>query len=386
LRNRLTLLASMAMACIAAPLGAQRVPDAAIPSEADAPIAYLLDATSGQVLYQREIDRRFMPASITKVMTTFLAFEWIDEGRLLRERIFGVRPETFRQWHRKGSTMFLAEDARVSVDDLLHGVTTVSANDGAVVLAEGAAGSVEDWVAAMNAKAREIGMANSHFGNPNGWMDEGRTFVTARDLGTLAQAMVVRHPTKYRHFVGAQGLEYNGIEQRNHDPITGVVPGADGIKTGYTNQAGFGFLGSAERDGQRLVMVVAGSPGGRERRRAARQFIEWGFRNFDSRVLFAPNARIGTARVQEGGAGTVGLTTPRPLRIAVPRGRDPEISLTISYEGPLQAPVAKGEEVAELVVSIAGMPEHRVPLVAAEEVSEASIVRRVFNAFQSWLG
>ncbi|HCI62017.1 MAG TPA: D-alanyl-D-alanine carboxypeptidase, partial [Erythrobacter sp.] len=230
----------MAMACIAAPLGAQRVPDAAIPSEADAPIAYLLDATSGQVLYQREIDRRFMPASITKVMTTFLAFEWIDEGRLLRERIFGVRPETFRQWHRKGSTMFLAEDARVSVDDLLHGVTTVSANDGAVVLAEGAAGSVEDWVAAMNAKAREIGMANSHFGNPNGWMDEGRTFVTARDLGTLAQAMVVRHPTKYRHFVGAQGLEYNGIEQRNHDPITGVVPGADGIKTGYTNQAGFG--------------------------------------------------------------------------------------------------------------------------------------------------
>ncbi|HBK16779.1 MAG TPA: D-alanyl-D-alanine carboxypeptidase, partial [Erythrobacter sp.] len=304
----------MAMACIAAPLGAQRAPDAAIPSEADAPIAYLLDATSGQILYQREIDRRFMPASITKVMTTFLAFEWIDEGRLLRERIFGVRPETFRQWHRKGSTMFLAEDARVSVDDLLHGVTTVSANDGAVVLAEGAAGSVEDWVAAMNAKAREIGMANSHFGNPNGWMDEGRTFVTARDLGTLAQAMVVRHPTKYRHFVGAQGLEYNGIEQRNHDPITGVVPGADGIKTGYTNQAGFGFLGSAERDGQRLVMVVAGSPGGRERRRAARQFIEWGFRNFDSRVLFAPNARIGTARVQEGGAGTVGLTTPRPLR------------------------------------------------------------------------
>ena len=164
------------------------------------------------------------------------------------------------------------------------------------------------------------------------------------------------------------------------------MPGADGIKTGYTNQAGFGFLGSAERDGQRLVMVVAGSPGGRERRRAARQFIEWGFRNFDSRVLFAQNAHIGTARVQEGGAGTVGLTTRRPLRIAVPRGSDPEISLTISYEGPLQAPVAKGEEVAELVVSIAGMPEHRVPLVAAEEVSEASNVRRVFNAFQSWLG
>ena len=273
--NRMISLAVLATALLAAPLGAQR-PAAvapAIPSEYAAPIAYLLDAGSGQVLYQREIDRRFMPASITKVMTTFLAFEWMEEGRLFPQQVYSVRPETFRTWHRKGSTMFLPADARVTVDDLLHGVTTVSANDGAIVLAEGAAGSVEDWVAAMNAKAREIGMADSHFGNPNGWMDDGKTFVTARDLGTLAQAMVTRHPSKYRHFVGMKELSYNGISQRNHDPISGTVRGADGIKTGYTNQAGFGFLGSAQRDGQRLVMVIGGSPGGRERRDASRQFI-----------------------------------------------------------------------------------------------------------------
>ena len=172
-------LAVLATALLTAPLGAQR-PAAvapAIPSEYAAPIAYLLDAGSGQVLYQREIDRRFMPASITKVMTTFLAFEWMEGGRLFPQQVYSVRPETFRKWHRKGSTMFLPADARVTVDDLLHGVTTVSANDGAIVLAEGAAGSVEDWVAAMNAKAREIGMADSHFGNPNGWMDDGKTFV-----------------------------------------------------------------------------------------------------------------------------------------------------------------------------------------------------------------
>ncbi|WP_247715178.1 D-alanyl-D-alanine carboxypeptidase family protein [Qipengyuania mesophila] len=385
MRNRLISLAALTAALISTPLGAKDAKEPSIPSEDDAPIAYLIDAASGQVLYQRDVDRRFMPASITKVMTTFLAFEWMEEGRLFPQQVYGVRPETFKQWHRKGSTMFLPADARVTVDDLLHGITTVSANDGAVVLAEGAAGTVEDWVAAMNAKAREIGMTNSHYGTPNGWMDEGKTFVTARDLGTLARAMVTRHPSKYRHFVGAKGLKYNGIEQRNHDPISGVVPGADGIKTGFTNQAGYGFLGSAKRNGRRLIMVVAASPTGRARNRAARSFIEWGFKSFDSRTLFANKARIASARVQQGGAAQVGLTARGPVRISVPKGQSPKVSLTLRYEGPLQAPIAKGEEVAELVVSIDGMPEHRVPLVAREEVLKATPVQRVFNALRSWV-
>ncbi|MEX0342612.1 MAG: D-alanyl-D-alanine carboxypeptidase family protein [Erythrobacter sp.] len=385
MRYRLTSLAALTAALLAAPLGAQRSIAPAIPSPSDAPIAYLLDASSGQVLFERDIDRRFMPASITKVMTTFLAFEWMEEGRIFPDQVYGVRPETFRRWSRRGSTMFLPADARVTVDDLVHGVTTVSANDGAVVLAEGAAGSVEDWVAAMNAKAREIGMADSHFGNPNGWMDEGKTFVTARDLGTLARAMVTRHPSKYRHFVGANELEYNGIAQRNHDPISGVVRGADGIKTGYTNQAGFGFLGSAQRDGRRLVMVVAGSPGGRERAQASRSFIEWGFEAFEGRTLFGPETSISSARVQGGSAGRVELEAPGGVRISVPRGSTPEIELTLRYEGPLRAPIAKGEPVAELVVSIAGMPEHRVPLVAREDVHEANPIHRVVNALRSWV-
>ena len=385
MRNRLISLAALTAALISTPLGAKDATEPSIPNEDDAPIAYMIDAASGQVLYQRDVDRRFMPASITKVMTTFLAFEWMEEGRLFPQQVYGVRPETFRQWHRKGSTMFLPADARVTVDDLLHGITTVSANDGAVVLAEGAAGTVEDWVAAMNAKAREIGMTNSHYGTPNGWMDEGRTFVTARDLGTLARAMVSRHPSKYRHFVGAKGLKYNGIEQRNHDPISGVVKGADGIKTGFTNQAGYGFLGSAKRNGRRLIMVVAASPTGRARNRAARSFIEWGFKSFDSRTLFADGARVASARVQQGGAAQVGLAARGPIRISVPKGRSPTVSLTLRYEGPLQAPIAKGEEVAELMVTIDGMPEHRVPLVAREEVLEATPVQRVFNALRSWV-
>lgn len=384
MRRIYTSFFGLALAISAVPLGAKKPIEPAIPSAEDAPIAYLLDATTGQVLFSREIDRRFMPASMTKVMTTFLAFEWMEEGRLFPKQVFTIRPETFRKWHGVGSTMFLPADAHVTVDELVHGVTTVSANDGAIVLAEGAAGSVADWTAAMNAKAREIGMANSHYHTPNGWMDDGQTFVTARDLGTLAQAMVTRHPSKYRHFVGAQGMEYNGIKQRNHDPISGVIKGADGIKTGFTNQAGYGFLGSAERDGRRLIMVVAASPTGRGRNKAARSFIEWGFQAFDAQVLFGKDDKVTTARVQGGGSPKVWLKPARSVGVDFPKGLHPKVEMSVRYEGPLQAPVRQGEEVAELVVSVEGMPEHRVPLVAANDVPVATTLQRVFNGVLGW--
>ena len=385
MRKTVSTFVSAAVLAVAHPADARQHLEPSIPTVQDAPIAYLIDARSGQVLYAREEDRRFMPASITKVMTTFLAFEWMEEGRLFPAQIYTVRPETFRKWNQVGSTMFLPADARVSVDDLLHGITTVSANDGSVVLAEGAAGTVEDWVAAMNAKAREIGMRDSHFGTPNGWMDEGATWVTAKDLATLGQTMIARHPTKYRHFVGATGFKYNGIEQRNHDPISGVVPGADGIKTGFTNQAGFGFLGSAARNGQRLIMVVAGSPNGRARNRAAQQFIEWGFTAFQPKRVFAPEQTIASARVQGGGAPFVNLVTDGPLYVDVLKGTNPKVTFAVRYEGPLQAPVSKGEAVAELVVTIEGQPQYRVPLKARENVLEANLVQRVFNGIRGWV-
>ena len=256
--SRFALIPSVAL-LFAGQANAQDRENAGPPNANDAPIAFLLDLTSGQVLFAREEDRRFMPASITKVMTTFLAFEWMEEGKILPQQVVTVRPELWREWRGVGSTMFLASGARVTMDDLVHGVTTVSANDGAAVLAEGAAGSVDAWVAAMNAKASEIGMRDSHFGTPNGWMDDGRTFVTARDLSTLAAALIRKHPTKYRHFVGQTEFTYNEITQPNHDPISGKVPGADGIKTGFTNQAGYGFLGSAQRNGGFAVSTSSSS-------------------------------------------------------------------------------------------------------------------------------
>lgn len=357
-----------------------------LPTPYEAPIAMLVDLSSGQTLFARQEDRRFMPASITKVMTTMVAFEWMEQGKLFPQQVMTLRPDTFRKWHSVGSTMYLPADARITVDELLHGITTVSANDASVVLAEGAAGSVVRWSAAMNATAAGLGMADSHFNTPNGWMDDGRTFVTARDLVTLGSAMIRRHPSKYKHFVGKKGLEYNGIRQNNHDPISGVVPGADGIKTGFTNQAGYGFLGSAERNGRRLVMVVAASPRGRERNDAARALIEWGFANFDSRRLFETGERVSTARVQDGAVSELALVSKRPVRLSIPHGQVPRIDLAVRYEGPLRAPIAEGEEVARLIVTVDGEQVNTLPLFAGHAVNEATVIQRAFNGLWSWAG
>lgn len=369
----------------AAPLAAAPPIVPALPSAEDAPIALLVDLSSGQTLFAREADRRFMPASVTKVMTTYVAFERMAQGKLFPAQVTTVRPETFRQWGRLGSTMYLSENAPVTVDALLHGVTTVSANDGAVVLGEAALGSLPAWVAEMNRTARLLGMRDSHFGTANGWMDEGHTWTTARDLVTLATALVQRHPAYYRHFVGAQAFSYNGIAQRNHDPITGVVPGADGIKSGFTNQAGYGFLGSAQRGDRRLVMVVATSPTGRQRNNAARAFMEWGFRAFDSRVLFPAGTTLAEVRVQDGGLRHIDAVAPRAIRLAVPFGARPEVTLKVRYDGPVRAPIRQGERIAELAIFFDGEQVSTLPLVAKRSVASATHLQRVFNGIAGWM-
>jgi D-alanyl-D-alanine carboxypeptidase (penicillin-binding protein 5/6) len=369
----------------ATPLAAAPAIVPAIPSAEDAPIALLVDLSSGQTLFAREAERRFMPASITKVMTTYVAFDRMAQGKLFPEQVTAMRPDTFKLWGGVGSTMYLGANAPVTIDALLHGVTTVSANDGAVVLGEAALGSMAAWVAEMNRTARALGMRDSHFGTPNGWMDEGHTWTTARDLVTLADAMIQRHPAYYRHFVGAKAFSYNGIAQRNHDPITGVVPGADGIKSGFTNQAGYGFLGSAQRGGRRLVMVVATSPTGRQRNDAARAFMEWGFQAFDSRVLFPVGTTLAEVRVQDGGLRHVDAIAQRPIRLAMPRGSRPKVALKVRYEGPLRAPIKQGEQVAELAIYFDGRQVSTLPLVARRSVASATQLQRVFNGIAGWM-
>lgn len=373
-------LTAMALAVPAggAPLSPAVLPT--VPTVAEAPVALLVDAGSGQVLHARNPDARFMPASVTKVMTLYLAFELIEQRRLDPAQIFTMSPGIAREWRRKGSTMFLDAGERVSVDDLLLGIANVSANDGSAVLGEGQAGSLAAWTAQMNATALGLGMTGSHFASPNGWPDEGRTFTTANDLVRLARAMITRHPDKFGYYVGRAGLDYKGIAQVNHDPMIGKVAGADGIKTGFTNEAGFSYLGTARRDGQRLVLVLAGVENGRLRARLAKAYIEWGFSAFDRKQLFANKAIIGSARVQDGNARSVALKAAGPVSINVPRGSNSKLTATIRYDGPLRAPLTAGQEVALLEVTAEGAAPARIPLYAAEDVGTAGPLDRVVNA------
>jgi D-alanyl-D-alanine carboxypeptidase (penicillin-binding protein 5/6) len=363
---------------VLAPDGVPALP--AVPTAAEAPVALLVDVGSGQVLHARSPDARFMPASVTKVMTLYLAFELIAARQLDPAQVFMMSQEVARQWRRKGSTMFLDSGDQVRVDDLLLGIANVSANDGAAVLAEGQAGSVEAWTAAMNRTALGLGMRGSHFASPNGWPDEGRTFTTANDLAELARAMITRHPDKFGYYIGRAGFDYKGIAQVNHDPMIGRVSGADGIKTGFTNESGFSYLGTVRRDGQRLVMVLAGVGNGRLRARIAKSYAEWGFAAFDRDRLFAPGTILAEAQVQDGDALRVGLKAAGPVSISLPRGRSTQLAARVRYEGPLRAPIASGQEVAVLEVTAPGVAPARIPLYAAEAVETAGPIDRIVNA------
>lgn len=378
------LPSAFAALALTAPLSANT---GALPSEIgaiDIPVALLVDASNGQVLFERSASRRFVPASVTKVMTLYTAFEMIDKGQLDPDHYLTVSPEAWMEWRGKGSTMFLGADERVLISDLLTGIATVSANDASFVLAEGASGSVGGWTARMNSTARAIGMRQSHFGTPNGWPDEGRTFTTAHDLVALARALLRDHPDKVARFIGRKSFSYGGITQTNHDPMIGRVDGADGIKTGYTNEAGFTYLGTARRGDQRLILVVAGGYDKYARARLARGLIEWGFASFDRKRLFATGARVGEARVQDGMASRIELVAQRDVFINVPSGKGEGLRMTIVYDGPLRAPIAAGERVATLVIEAPDMEPARVPLLAERSVGKAGILSRIANAVTGW--
>jgi serine-type D-Ala-D-Ala carboxypeptidase (penicillin-binding protein 5/6) len=343
------------------------------------PVVLLIDLGAGQVLYSREAERRFLPASMTKAMSALVAFDLIAGGKLREDQRFVVDEATARQWSGKGTSLFLAAGTEITVADLLHGMTTVSANDATVVLAKGALGSTEAWTAQMNVQAQRLGMKNSHFATPNGWPDRGATFVSAQDLVHLAEALIYRHPKLYHRYFGQTAMDWHGRKLTSHDPFAGVVPGADGIKTGHTFEAGFNFLGSVERDGRRLVLVIAGAQNEDLRAKASRELVEWGYSVWDSRILAGEGARIGTAQVQGGNARTVPLIAPRRFTVAVPKGSSPTITTRIIYHGPLRAPIAKGTLVAELQVEIAGQSPNRLPLSAATSVGKARPLDRLIN-------
>jgi D-alanyl-D-alanine carboxypeptidase (penicillin-binding protein 5/6) len=387
---------TVALAATAALLVTGAAPAAAPQVETPAKYAYLIDLSSGAVLFEKNADARMPPASMAKMMTSDVAFELIDAKQLSLDKMCTVRPETWQKWHgpQAGSTMFLSPGEQVSVENLLHGIVTLSGNDASVVLAECISGTEQAFTGQMNALAKKIGLTNSHFGTANGWPDEGVTYVSARDLATLARYEIENHYELYKKFYSQPSFTWGktlgsgqAITQANRNPILGKVPGADGLKTGHTDEAGYGFTGSAVQDGRRLIEVLAGMESWNQRVQESTRLMEWGFKAWTAKPLFKAGAKIGSAQVQLGSDGEVPLVAPRDLAVTVPAGlASGTMSMKIRYDGPLVAPIAKGQEVAQLVITTGDTPPQMVPLVAGEDVGRAGFFGRAWIGLKQLLG
>lgn len=381
--GHLPLLTLLALPVMALAAGNQTAVHAAPQQNApvvEAPVALLADLGAGQILFARDADKRLLPASMTKAMTALVAFDMIRAGKLDEAAVVVVSLETANRWAGKGTTLNLRPGEQVSIGDLLMGTTTVSANDAAVALAEAASGSVEAYVAQMNARALALGMKGSHFANPNGMPDRGATYVTANDMVRLATALIKEHPSLYARYFGKKAMVWRGARYGSHDPFAGVLPGADGIKTGHTWEAGFNFLGAVERGGRRLVVVIGGARNEAQRADAAKTLAEWGYADWRAVSFLARGTVVGEAKVQGGDRRSVALTVPRAFSLAVPRGQMPQVSGRIVYIGPIRAPFAAGMQVGRLDVSIPGQPVHSLPLVTVAAVKQARPIDRIVNA------
>ncbi|MFT3976191.1 MAG: D-alanyl-D-alanine carboxypeptidase family protein [Sphingomonas bacterium] len=360
-----------------------------------APVAFMEDLSSGAILYQKDADRRMPPASLAKMMTVYVAFDLVKRGELKLDQEFEVRPETWKKWHgpAAGSTMFLSPGEKVSVANLLYGIVTLSGNDACVVLAEGISGTEDAFVQRMNETAQRLGLTNSHFGTSNGWPDNGVTYVTARDLAKLAAATISDHYKLYKQFYSRPDFTWgktmgsgSAITQANRDPLLGRVAGADGLKTGHTEEAGYGFTGSAEQNGRRLVMVLAGLTSFNQRISESVRFMDWGFRAWQAKPVVKQGRKVADAEVQLGSSSKVGLVAPRDLKVALPAGAVPVLNAKVVYQGPVKAPIKAGDHIADLIVTSPGLPDQTLPLVADKDVGQAGFFGRAWAGLTGLFG
>jgi serine-type D-Ala-D-Ala carboxypeptidase (penicillin-binding protein 5/6) len=365
---------------------AATAPAPSLPYESAAPVAYMVDVASGTTLYARDEARRIPTASMAKMMTIWVAFEAIKSGKLKTDQKFTVSQAAWTKWNNQGSTMFLKPEEKVSVDNLLHGILTLSGNDASVVLAEGMAGSEAAFTDLMNAQAKRLGMKDSQFKTANGWPDEGQTYSTARDLALLANHIINDHPKLFKQYFGERQFRWGGVTQANRNPLLGAITGADGMKTGHSDEAGYCLVGTVKQGRRRLVMVVAGLPTQAARMDESRAFMKWGFDAWVSRALFPKDKIVGEIPVQLGSQTSVSVIAPRDLAATLPRGTANNLKLSIRYKGPVKAPFRKGAEVAELVVKLPDGSKQTMPLVAAVAVGEVGFLGRAWNGMKSLVG
>jgi len=346
----------------------------------NAPHAILIDAENGAVLYQRDPDKLIFPASLAKLMTVEYVFHQLKEGKIKLTDEFPVSEYAWRTGGAPShsSTMYAAIHSKVPVADLLRGVIVDSGNDACIVLAEALAGNESAFAAKLTERAREIGLEKSVFANSNG-LPNPDTQVTTRELAMLARHIILEYPEFYPIF-GEPEFTWNKIRQFNRNPLLKMSLGADGLKTGFTKEAGYGLVGSAVQNGLRLIVVVNGDKTAKERADDAKKLLEWGFRSFEQRVLFAAGQTIGTAKVYGGAEGKVSLVADRQVRVMMPKSGGERLIARIVYTGPVPAPVKKGQQIGAIKVWRGDSLILTQPLRAAEDVGRGTLTQRAFDA------
>ncbi|MHA1554623.1 MAG: D-alanyl-D-alanine carboxypeptidase family protein [Alphaproteobacteria bacterium] len=371
--------AALVLATIAAgPVLAQRF-------DSKAGQVLLIDMETGTVLFDKSADVRMPPASMAKLMTLEVVFEALDSGQLAMDDVFMVSETAWREGGASsgGSTMFAELGSEISVADLLRGVIIQSGNDACIVLAEGMAGTEATFANIMNQSARRLKLNDSHFANSTG-LPHPDQYVTAWDLARLSKHLITAHADNYAIF-SEENFTWNKITQRNRNPLVAMKIGVDGLKTGYTEASGYGLVGSAQRDGRRLIVVINGAESAKQRAEEGRKLLEWGFRAFERVSLFARNEVIGEANVFGGAASGVGVVSRGGVDVLLPRGSSDLLKGRVHYQGPVEAPIEEGQEIGVLRITMDGKLLKEQPVFAAEDIDGGSLPQRAVDGLQELL-
>jgi len=353
------------------------VPAGAAGIDTSAREAFITDMETGAILLEKDADAPMHPASMSKIMTVYLTFERLKDGRLSLDDELLVSEKA---WRMGGSKMFVKVGNKVRIEDLLQGVIVQSGNDACIVLAEGIAGTEEAFAELMTKKARELGLTTSTFANATGWPNPNH-IMTARELAMLAEH-VIRDFPEYYHYFSEKEFTWNGIRQSNRNPLLYLSAGADGLKTGHTEEAGYGLTASAVRNGRRVVMVLNGLPSQKARSEESARLMDWAFREFGNYALFKPGEVVEQGELWLGEKATVPLVIPDGLTVTLSRRARPDMKVTVSYDTVIPAPVKKGQEVARLTVSAPDTEPIEVPLVAGEDVERLGVFGRLTAALK----
>ncbi len=348
--------------------------------DGDAPTAILIEASSGSVLFEKNADELRAPSSMMKLMTVEVVFHALQQGEIKLTDEYRISENAWRRGGAPagGSTMFAALNSKVSVNDLLHGAIIQSGNDACIALAEGMAGNERSFASDMMTKrARELGMTQSTFGNSNGLPDPANK-MTVRELAKLARYLIQTYPEFYKLF-GEKEFTWNKIRQQNRNPLLNSLEGADGLKTGYTKEGGYGMVGSAVQNGLRLIVVINGLEDPDDRASEAKKMLEWGYRNFEARTLFAAQQPVGYAKVFGGESRSVKLASPEPIKVMVQKNGNDKLIARVVYNGPVRAPIESGQQVGVVKVWRGANIAMEAPVYAAEAVGKGSTMRRAID-------